>query len=367
MVDSDNSVGKYTSIDVTEVPENFPHPSYTKVAISYYHQTSQSLRVALYASYPFPGGWTIHTVDDSALPTNARGTYTSLKFPEGSYLPLIAYHASSELNMTGSVRIASWLGGGNGNCGDDNSWHCETVDSGDGLDYGSHVSMDINQNDGTAYIAFYEPYWGTVRLAHYYGFGGSCSSPDYECQDIDETNHVGQFLSLHAPDNPTDIMRLVYYDENVEYVKYAEYVGTGGNCFSTTAYDCYYLELADLPATNFDLAQTVDEDGYPVIVYTVATEEMGPTQLRMARPASTYDQVFGNCGEVRDGEAGPYWMCETIDAGGAHADVAQWVDVSVSPSGLVSIAYSEYNDYDDETYLKVAQQHYETYMPLIIR
>lgn len=365
-VDTDTLAGKYTSIDVTVVPANPPHPSYTKIAISYYHESTQSLRVAIYASYPSPG-WTIHTVDDSTLVNNIRGTYTSLKFPEGSYLPMVAYHSSSVLADSGSVKIANWVGSGSGDCGDGNNWHCVTVASSDDLNYGSHVSMDINQNDGAAYIAFYEPYYGSVILAHYQGFGGSCSNPEYECLTIDELNHPGQYLSLHAPDNPSDVMRLVYYDEDVEWVKYAEYVGSGGNCYGSTAYDCYYLDFVGMPPGNIGLAQTVDAQGLPIIVYMDAHVATAPAQLRIARPAAAYGEESGNCGELRDGEILQYWICDTIDNGDQYADEAQFVAVSVSPAGLATIAYSEYNSYDDETYLKVAKQHFMAYMPIIIR
>ena len=366
VVDNDTLDGKYSSIDVIVVPENLPHPSYTKIGISYYNETDKKLKVATYSSYPYPGSWTIHTVDDSTLANNIRGTYSSLKFPEGSYLPLIAYHSSSVLTMTGSVRIASWVGSGGGNCGDDNNWHCETIDSGDSLMYGSHVSLDIGETEGKAFIAFYDPIIGAVKLADYWGFGGTCSNDEYNCLTIDNVHDVGEYISLHAADDSSDTTRLAYYDLTEGYVKFAEHVGSGGNC-TATSYDCYVVDVVGTPAGNYDLAMDVDAQGYPIIAYMDASEDLAPTGLRIARPALAYGEGIGNCGDVHDGDLFQYWQCDSIDNGNSYVDEAQFVAVSVSPSGLATIAYSEYYSDDNETYLKVAQQHYVTYIPLINR
>ncbi len=50
-----------------------------------------------------------------------------------------------------------------------------------------------------------------------------------------------------------------------------------------------------------------------------------------------------------------------------YADAAEYAAVSVSPAGLATVAYSEHNKYDDEYYLKVAQQHYTVNLPQIMK
>lgn len=363
LVDNDDLAGTYTSIDVTVVPAHFPSPSYTEIAIAYFHESTQSLRVALYASFPSPG-WTIHTVDESTAEFDSRGTYTSVKFPEGSSTPLIAYHSSSMLSMTGSVRIASWVGSGGGNCGDGDNWHCETVDSGDSLSYGSHVSLDIRETDGKPFLAFYDPILGAVKLAYRSILSGNCTNSEYNCVTIDNVHDVGKYISLHAADDASDVTRLAYYDLTEGYVKYASYVGSGGNCTSE-AYDCYVVDTVGTPAGNYDLAMDIDAQGYPIISYMDASEDLAPTALKIARPAYVYDEVIGNCGDVPPGHLFLYWRCDTIDSGNGYLDEAEFVAVSVSPAGLATVAYSEYNNHDDETYLKVAQQHFTAYLPII--
>lgn len=366
VIDNDTLAGKYTSIDVIYVPASSPFPAYTKIAISYYHESTQSLRVATYRSYPYPGDWNIYTVDDSVSDAITRGTYTSVKFSEINLMPIIGYHSSSVITMTGSVRLASWVGAGGGNCGDDDNWQCDTVDSGADLAYGSHVSYDISEYEGNAYIAFYDPILGAVKLASYWGFGGSCSNPEYQCSIVDNVHDVGLYISLHAKENASDKMRLAYYDLTKGYVKLAEYVGSGGNCTSTS-FDCYVVDVVGTPVGNYDLAMDVDAQGYPIIAYMDASEELAPTGLKIARPALAYGEDIGNCGDVRDGDLFQYWRCDTIDNGNANLNEAEFVAVSVSPAGLATIAYAEYYYDDDETYLKVAQQHFMTYMPMIIK
>jgi hypothetical protein len=121
------------------------------------------------------------------------------------------------------------------------------------------------------------------------------------------------------------------------------------------------------PAGNFDLALDVDAQGYPIIAYMNAINDSGPTKLNIARPAQAYGEDTGNCGDVRVGDLVQYWQCDTIDGGDSHKNEAGFVAVSVSPAGLATIAYSEYNSYDDETFLKVNQQHFITHLPLIRR
>jgi hypothetical protein len=365
VVDNDTLDGKYSSIDVIVVPENYPHPSYTKIGISYYNETDQKLKVATYSTYPFPGSWTIRTVDDSPSDTVARGTYTSMKFSKIDYMPIIGYHSASLLTTSGSVRIASWVGSGGGNCGDGSNWQCTTIDTDNNLAYGSHVSLDVDYG-GSVFLAFYDPIIGAVKLAYYQGFGGSCTNTGYNCVTIDNVHDVGKYISLHAPESASDVLRLAYYDLTEGYVKYAENVGSGGNC-TAASYDCYVVDIVGTPPGNYDLAMDVDAQGYPIIAYMDAFSDLAPTKLNIARPALAYGEDIGNCGDVHEGDLFQYWQCNTIDGGNGYVDEAQFVAVSVSPAGLATIAYSEYYSDDAETYLKVAQQHFMSYLPMIKR
>jgi len=120
-----------------------------------------------------------------------------------------------------------------------------------------------------------------------------------------------------------------------------------------------------IPVGDIDISLDIDSQGYPIIAYTDASEDLAPLGLNIARPYLAYGEDWGNCGDEPPGYMFQYWICKSLDNGAEYADEARFVAVSVSPAGLATVAYSEYNSYDDETYLKVAQQHYMNYLPMI--
>ena len=370
LIDSDGDVGKYNSIDVIRVPADLPVPAYTKIGISYYDATNGALKYASYRSFPVPGSWTIYQVDMRVFVNHeTRGTFSSMKF-NADRLPVIAYHAMSDSIIEyGSVKIASYVASGGSDCNsvDGDHWICETIDridSVDELDHGTYPSLDFTW-DGQVQVAFYNSQKGSLDFAWYSGFGGDCSNSEWNCVTIDDGIDRGEYVSLHSKDSSTDKTQMAYYNASSGMLRYAELVGSGGNCTSA-AYDCYNVDEIGTPIGDIDISLDVDSQGYPIIAYTDASEDLAPLGLNIARPALAYGEETGNCG-TRPGDLFYYWICKSLDNGAAYADEARFVAVSISPAGLATVAYSEYNSYDDETYLKVAQQHFMTYLPLINR
>lgn len=368
LVDSSGDVGRFSSIDVIYV-YNPPVLFYTMVGISYYDATNRQLKYARYKSNAVEP-WTIYSVDAPGFSTESRGSYTSLKF-NSNHQPVIGYHALNTAGYPyGSVKLATFKGSGGSGCnGGSPTWSCETIDSitdAGNTDHGSFVSIDFAY-DGSLSVAFFNSSLKSLDMAQYYGFGGSCSNNEWNCLTIDDGINRGRYVSLHAPNSPTDKIQLAYYDSYYMFgsdLRYAVYVGSGGNCTST-AYDCYSVDHVGTPAGNYGLSMDVDSQGYPIIAYMDASVELAPTQLKIARPALAYGEDWGNCGDVPPGYLFQYWTCKTLDSGSGYTDEASFVAVSVSPAGLATVAYSEYNHHDDETYLKVAQQHFMNYLPLI--
>ena len=142
-------------------------------------------------------------------------------------------------------------------------------------------------------------------------------------------------------------------------------MGAGGNCDADFEWSCYFLDIVEKPLGHIGLSLAVDGQGYPIIAYMDASEDVAPKNLKIARPAPAYGLEVGNCGDVPPGELFQYWQCSFIDTGNAYVDEAGYAAVSVNPAGLVTIAYSECNSYDDESYLKVAEQYFTINLPLI--
>ena len=367
LVDSDGNVGRFSSIDVISVGTS-PFPSYTLIGISYYDATNRALKYAQYKSNAVKP-WTLYLVDAPGFETESRGSYTSMKFNIENEA-VIGYHAQNSAGSPyGSVKMAYYAGtGGTGCNGGSPTWSCETVDSinnADNIDNGSYVSIDYDYESSLS-VAFYNSDKNSLDYAWYQGFGGSCSNEQWNCVTIDDGINRGKYISLHSSDSSTDKMRLAYFDSWMGDLRYAENVVSGGNCTSA-AFNCYVVDDVGTPAGNYDLSMDVDSQGYPIIAYMDASDDMAPTSLKIARPAYAYGDETGNCGDAPPGYIFQYWTCITIDNGTSYADEAGFVGVSISPSGLATVAYSEYNNYADETYLKVAQQHYTIYLPLLKR
>jgi len=367
-VDRNEDRGLSSSIAVTYVTGGSIFFPYTKIGISYHDSTNKSLR---YAQCTLGLGdsvcnWTFNNVDDSGEATKFIGRYSSLAFDEDA-VAHIAYNYSwdREIDQSG-LRYASYVGVSAGN-GADGNWNFDDVGFVYGsLDYGANCSLDFNIL-GVPVISFYDAENTALALA--FGdpsWGPTCGNNNWSCITVDNSSNVGRYSTLHAQKNYNDKNMIAYYDSSHKQVKFAEYVGSGGNCTSAL-YDCYAVdETADVYPTNFDpIAMDVDTQGYPVIAYMDSATETSPDYLKIARPALTYGLTNGNCGDLHDGDLFQYWNCRTIDPSQTSINKGAFISVGIAPSGLATIAYTEQNLHDDELYLKVAQQRFTTYLPLI--
>jgi hypothetical protein len=265
-----------------------------------------------------------------------------------------------------AVKFASYNGLGTGSCITDGSWDCEIVDLGyDSLEFGAECSLDFNLL-GLPVITFYEAQTSALVMAiGNAGEGPKCESDSWNCITIDNSANVGRYSTLHARKTMDDTYMIAYYDGSNRKVKFAEYVETGGNCTSAL-FDCYAVDgTADVYPTNFDpISMDVDAQGYPVIAYMNSITETSPDYLMIARPSFIYG-LNGNCGETHDGDIFPYWTCRTVDPPETSLNKGAFISIDVAPSGLVDIAYTEQDLQRSGLYLKVAQQRFATYLPII--
>ncbi len=372
-VDSTGDVGLYSSIDVTTYRPIPFGAFYTLIGVSYYDLDNRSLKYAEFDQYLNPlNQWTISTVDQSEfILTESRGLYTSMKFNLDKD-PVIGYHArqiaSAVTDPYGAVKIAKYVKTGGTGCNGAShpgAWSCVLIDSNTTVATGSHVSID-HTYEGILQIAFYDAYDGSLVFARLSSTGyGSCTNTDYNCTTIDDGGSRGQYVSLHSPKSATDKIRFAYYDPGDGKLRYAEYIGvaSGYNCASPY-FGCQVVGFVGGTPSYFALDMTVDNQGYPIIAYMDASDDMWPARLEIARPAAAYGQIVGNCGEPPPGYLAPVWTCKVLDAD-QYSHKAGSVGVSVSRAGLATVAYSEDSDYYNRTTLKVAQQHFMTYLPLI--
>lgn len=154
------------------------------------------------------------------------GQHTSVAINQITDTTYVSYYDYT--NKT--LRLAMNKGFGVGNCGPNNTWLCQTVDNTYGV--GLYSSIAINPVSGEIGIAYYNATNGKLQFAH----AEICPTCTWSIEIIEEpilfpTDKIGQYASLEYHSNGTPY--IAYYFENtgnVDALKVASYVGSGGNC-----------------------------------------------------------------------------------------------------------------------------------------
>ena len=356
-VDSDGDVGKYASIATGGQLLGNP-------GIAYYDATNYALKFAAYWCTPHTCSWSISTLQSGNSLGMKRGWFASLKFASDG-TPHIAYYATSLSGQ--SLRHAYYVGSG-GNCGESDTWQCDTIDS--GTDIGQYASLDLDDADQVR-IAYYDGGNGYLKYAQQVSSGGNCGpSNTWSCDTLDSTADVGRSASLRVNRETGNQPAIAYYDKTNGQLKYARWVGSGGNCgynSSTFEYEwqCDALDDMGVASSPVGTSLALDEQGYPFIAYQDASDDQSPATLNVARPTNALDKIQGNCGP----KVGLLytWQCDTMDGGGSWTDEADYASIAVASNGLATIAYHEIDSYYNGGRLKIAYQSFRIFMPVIIR
>lgn len=351
-VDSVGDVGKYSSIAV-DPTDGYP-------IIAYYDATNGALKLAI--GYVF--GWIIETIHDPLLGT--AGAYASLKL-DSTGKPRIAYYFSNFL--VSSLWYAEYVGGGAGNC-TDNDYQCDPIDSGNQV--GKYASLSLDSSDQPR-IAYYDGGNDDLKFAAHgvWHMAANCGPGNsWTCWMIDTPGDVGQFASLSM--NPaTNQPHIAYYDANNEKLKYATYQGSGNCGFNSQSFNfewqCDEIESVGTGTHPMGVSLAVDGAGYPLIAYQNATEAPLGT-LKVARPVAALNQLVGNCGPVPS--LFYTWQCDTLLPLGPYYDIhyrpADYVGIDLNSAGLATIAYYG-NATDDGGDLQVTYQRLQVFLPLVLR
>jgi hypothetical protein len=199
---------------------------------------------------PASAPWFINTVDS---PYDV-GQHVSVALDPETGTPYVSYYEASHRDL----RMAKYVGSG-GNCGPNNDWSCETVDSGG--DVGKYSSIVVDPTDNLPMIAYYDATNGALKLAIGYAFG-------WIIKTIDDPllGSAGLYASLElgSPTKP----RIAYYFSNLmgaDSLWYARYVGGGtGNCGGND-YQCDPIDSGDQVGKYASLA--LDSSDRPRVAY----------------------------------------------------------------------------------------------------
>ena len=333
-VDSVGNVGMYSSIAV-DPTDNLP-------IISYYDATNGALKLAIGSGV----GWLFKTIYDPDFVS--AGMYSSLKL-DSTGKTRIAYYLS---NFTGadSLWYAKYVGGGTGNC-TDNNYQCDPVDSGDRV--GKYASLALDSSDHPR-IAYYDGGNDSLKYAFHNG-------TTWTIRQILPTNS-GQYASLFVDRSNGDLAHIAHYDSANGKLGYAVYVGSGGNCgfdssSTTFQWQCDEIDSMGTGAHPRGVSVAVDGAGYPIIAY-----QTGGSGLKIARPAAALGQLIGNCGP-----ADPFytWQCDVISLGYGIGQ-GDYMSLAVNSAGLSTLAYYG-NSTESDGDLRVAYQRLQVFMPLTLR
>jgi hypothetical protein len=194
---------------------------------------------------------------------------------------------------------------------------------------GRYTSLVIDSS-GTPHISYYTRLAlsdDSLKYAHYVGSGGNCGSGaaagKWQCDTIDSGDGVGKYTNI-ALYGVYDRPHIAYYDDGGDKLKYAVYNPsyTFGCSTGITGWSCSEIDSG--------VAGPVSADADPAtgnmhIAYVTTGDE-----LYYAVPVSS----GGDCGPSNG------WRCREIEDVGTSAD-ARGVSMAVDESGYPVIAYQD--------------------------
>ncbi len=253
------------------------------------------------------------------------GRYTSLALePTAPYTPHISYYyeyfGGPGDPLIFYLKSAYW---------DGSKWVIMTVDT----DYaaGMYNSLALD-GSGNPHISYYRDF--TYDDLKYARWDGS----QWLIETVDSDGKVGLYtsLALDGSENP----HISYYDETNGDLKYAYYVGAGGNCGPSNTWQCDTVDSEGDVGTYTSL--TLDESGNPHISY--------------------YDDANGDLKYAR--WDGSQWLIETVDSTGY---VGQYTSLALDGGGNPHISYYDASYGDLKYAYSRGKRFIYLYLPLVVK
>ena len=187
-------------------------------------------------------------------------------------------------------------------------------------DTGQYTSVAIELSSGKTYISYYDATNQALRVAVNVGSGGNCGpNNDWLCQTVDSGADVGKYSSI-AVNPQTGGIGIAYYDATKGKLKYA-YCASTPACSS---WSIYTVDKGNYPVSNAGLYTSLKfaPNGRPVIAYYF--EKLSSLDdLKVAY--HMFEHELGNCGYDFFGVVNKEWQCDTIQTGegvGQYASLA---------------------------------------------
>jgi hypothetical protein len=223
----------------------------------------------------------------------------------------------------------------------------ETVDP--SLNAVRYTSLKFD-SEGTPHIAYHGSCGANcsrLKYASYVGSGGNCGSGKWRCDQVDAAAlaNYGLYPSLDL--NGANRPRIAYYDGWFGDLRYAwDCAGGGcGNCGPGNTWQCDIMDATGdvglFPSLHIDKGASDN----PRIAYYDKTNG----KLKYVSVPGT----LGNCGPLFFGIK--IWQCDTIDDMGAGLIGHAGVSLAVDQNGRPMIAYLDASEAQAPVKLKVAR------------
>jgi len=270
---------------------------------------------------PASAPWFIETVDS----TGDIGRHASVAVDPGSGMTFISYHDRDE---GGTLNLARYLGSG-GDCGPDNAWNCQLLDSfGSPGEYNAIATYP--SGDGVKIIvSYYNSVLGALKYVDGYAEGSDFS---WSVHTIDSGDPPGGILAgLHTSVkfDSAGVPHIAYQRYGISSIEeeqwYAYWVGNGtGNCGEVSVADDWQCgAIHSDEGVGMHASLDLDGDDDPSIAYY--------DSIRGHPWVAQYIGAGGNCGPSND------WYCRKVHR--PTLDIGQYVSLYVEDSGLPHIAY----------------------------
>ena len=248
--------------------------------------------------------WTITTIDSAG----SVGSESAIAF-NSTDNPSIAYwHKGS-----GDLKYATFVDSG-GNCGG-GEWNCETIDSAGNTGSEPSLAFDSNDNPGISYSirgSF------DLKFAKFVGSGGNCGSGRWNCEVAESAGLVGLYtdFSFDSNDNP----HIIHYDGGVNDLRYAVFVGSGGNCGSGR-WNCEVVDSSGIVGAFPSIA--LDSNDTVHVSYSA-----GNNFVKYATLVGT----GGNCATIR-------WFCEKVEVSSGN----EYTEIAINSADNPSFVFLQLN------------------------
>jgi len=232
------------------------------------------------------------------------GTYTSLALRPYDDYPMISYHDQNH----GALMQAIPMKPGYGSCGENDNWNCMTLDQTG--DVGQYTSIDVwgESSDNRKYgISYYDATNRSLKFRIISCVDDDCTGGNITISSpVFNYMSVGLYTSLKF--DPTGTPHIAYQaiDSNMNNnsLRYASYVGSGGNCGEGTDTGKWQCEIIDFGnGIGQYISLDLTYDGSPYLAYYDA----GMGNLKWAYYTGFADpDCFSENG----------WVCPVLDSVG---------------------------------------------------